>query len=100
MLKTILKIAIILLILIALYWFIFLRSINMTTVKTLVAKASANYSDPANVQKLLLQGVREIEASPTALKQAKAYAKISNIPLEQVIVDNAVAMAKQYGYIA
>lgn len=81
------------------YWYMYVRGINMRTVKVLVADASKKYKDPASVEKLLLTGVKEIITSGSALKQARSYAKSTGIPIEQVLVDNAVAIAKSLNYI-
>ncbi len=96
--KIIIVVAVILLIL-GIYWFLFIKKINRTEVKRLISVQSAKYNDPTGVEKVLLKGVREIEESPKAIKQAWAYSKTSSVPIEQVLVDNAIAMAKQYKYI-
>ena len=61
---------------------------------------AAKYTDSDAVYKLLLSGVIDIIDSPAAMKQARIYAKSSGISVEQVLVDNATALAKQKGYIA
>lgn len=82
-------------------YFLYIRiTVNESTVKNLIAAAAKNYESPVTVEKILLQGVREITHSPLAFDQAKDYAKATNVPLEQVLVDNAIAMAKNIGYIS
>jgi dipeptide/tripeptide permease len=99
-LKTVLSVALAILVLAGLYWLIFVTKVDMSKVKSLIADQSSKYSDPTQVSTILLQGVNEIISSPVAFKQAEDYAKNSNVAIEQVLVDNATAMAKQYGYIA
>ena len=98
-LKIFIWIVVFILLMWAMYYFLYLRKISMSQVKLLISKASAKYKQPANVEVLLLQGVVEIKDNPKALEQAFTYSKNSNIPIEQVLVDNAIAMAKSYGYI-
>ena len=84
----------------AIYWIFFKPKVSMKEVKRLIGLVSAKYSDPVNTEKILMQGVQEILISPLAMRQAKTYSGSSKIPIEQVIVDNAVAMSKEFGYIA
>lgn len=98
-LKIFLWIIIFLLLIYGLFFFFLLRGIKMSEVKLLISKASKNYENPVAVEKILLQGVEEIKSSKNAIEQARAYAKATGISIEQVLVDNAVAMAKNYGYI-
>lgn len=83
-------------------YYIYVRSrFNMTTVKSLVSEAAAPYQAQASmVETILLQGVYEIVNNPFALRQATDYGKAMNLPVERVIVDNAIAMAKELQYIA
>ena len=81
-------------------WYFFWPRLNMTTVKSLIADASKTYSDPAGVETILLQGVKEIRWNRNLYLMAKDYAANQSMAIEQVIVDSAVSMAKQYQYIS
>ncbi len=96
--KIIIWIVIILLVIVALWYFFIYVPVDMKKVKTLVAQAAARYSDPIEVEQMLLQGVKDIIYDPAALKEAKIYADAANIDIEQVIVDNAISMGKTFNY--
>lgn len=98
-LKFLLWVAISLLILFLIYILIVYRSISISKIKSLVSSESKKYSDPVAVEKLLMQGVYEILRSPALLKQARIFSKATNIAIEQVVVDNAISLAKDLKYI-
>lgn len=90
------------LLIVAIIWFIIVnRSVNRKRIKELVSLEAKKYplEKVSAVEKLLMQGVYEIESSPIKFKQAKQYSKASGVPLEQVLVDSSVAAAKYLGYI-
>lgn len=83
------------------WYFILYKNVDDKKVKLLINEEAKKYPTEKviEVEKLLLQGVREIEYSPILFRQAKDYAKNNGIPLEQVLVANSIAMAKKLGYI-
>ncbi len=83
-------------------WYFFLRlKYNTTKVKVLISEAAKKYTgNEVAVEKLLLEGVKDIANDRELSKQANIYAKSTNVPIEQVLVDSAVAMAKQFEYIS
>lgn len=83
-----------------LLWYFFYPRVDMKKIHELIVAQSSNYTDPAGVEVILLQGVKEIRWDRNMYLQAKAYSKSTNLPLEQVIVDTAVSTAKQLGYIS
>ncbi len=84
------------------YWLLFLKGVSWTVIKQLIATESANYPDASKIEleHIILQGCKEIVYSPTEMMQVKEFAKFSNLPIEQVIVDNAIAEAKLRKYVA
>jgi len=82
-------------------WYFFIRvKFNKSKVKQLISEASKKYvGNEANVEKLLMAGVEQIAYDRELSKQAKVFADSTGVPIEQVLVDNAVAMAKQFEYI-
>lgn len=98
-LKGFLFILICLLLIGVIYAFYVGRKASDKTIKKLIAEEAKKYSNPVEVEKLLMQGVREIESSPIRFNQARQFAKSSGAPLEQVLVDSAISMAKNLNYI-
>lgn len=83
------------------YYFAYLRNLSWATIKRLIAEESAKQPDKekASTEHILLQGVKEILFSPHLNAQARDFAKAHNLPFERVVVDNAIAMAKNLHYI-
>lgn len=82
------------------YWVVYLRGINWTTIKSLISQEAAKYpGNEANVEHILMDGVKHITGTPHLNAQARSFAKDSKLPLEQVLVDNAIAMAQMAQYI-
>lgn len=82
--------------------FVYIRNVtkvSWSTIKTLISQDAANYPQPASVEKILLAGAQEIVFDPSLLAQAKEYAKSNGISLERVIVNNSLALAKNFNYI-
>ncbi len=90
----------------AIYWFVFIRGINWTTIKTLISQESAkavqnpNVTRPVDLERVLMTGVQNIIDDPRLFLQAKDYSKNSGIAIERVLVNNALAMAKDFQYIS
>lgn len=98
-LKSFLCVALCIFIIGIIYFYIVGRKANKKKIKVLISDEAKKYESPLEVEKLLYQGVLEIESSPIRFKQATSYAKATGVPLEQVLVDSAVTMAKNIGYI-
>lgn len=98
-LKIFAWIALFFLVIFLIYWFFFRVKVNMSQVKVLIGNATKDSATAANDQKILLEGVYDIMANPLLMKQAKTFADANNIPIEQVLTDNAIAMAKEFKYI-
>lgn len=88
-----------LLFLMALWFLVFRVRYSWVKIKALVAAEAKKYADPAKAEKMLISGVNSIIASPGLMRQVFKYSKATGAPVEQVLVDNATAMAKEYGYI-
>lgn len=86
------------LLVVAIVWYLGYRKL-WKEIKVLVSKESAKYDQPADVERILLTACKEIVSDPGMYKMAKQYSESSGLPLPQVIVDNAVGLAKQYKYI-
>lgn len=99
--KVLMLVLFVLLILGLIYYFAIRQKVDSTKVKKLISEEAKKYdaSKIVEVETILLQGVEEIESSPMLFRQAKTYSKMNNIPIEQVLVDNAIAQAKIYKYI-
>ncbi len=97
--KTLLALLAIALLFVLIYWFVWLKGLSWPTIKKLVSEDAAKYDNPSNVEKILMQGVKEIVTDYRLMVQAKTYAKQSGMPLERVLVNNSLALAKQYQYI-
>ncbi len=83
------------------YWFFFLKKISWKEVKRLISQESSKHTGKeVATERILLQGAKEIISHPHLIKQARDFATSSKIAIERVIVDNAIAMAKNLGYIA
>lgn len=83
-----------------LYWFFFLKRISWIEVKRLISLEAAKYpGKEVPTEHILLQGAKEILSHPHLAKQAMEFSKSSKIAIERVVVDNAIAMAKNLGYI-
>ncbi|HYD20021.1 MAG TPA: hypothetical protein VEB40_01000 [Flavipsychrobacter sp.] len=88
------------LLIVAIYYFVIRPAMFWAQVKVLVAQEAAAYGNKASeVEKLLLVGVRDIRSDSGLYGQAKAFAKSSGLPIERVLVDSALSMAKQLKYI-
>lgn len=82
------------------YWFFFLKRISWKEIKRLVGLESARYTgNEISTERILLQGAKEIISSPHLIRQAREFSNAHKIAIERVIVDNAIAMAKNMGYI-
>jgi hypothetical protein len=83
-----------------LYWFFFLKRLSWKEVKRLISLESGKYpGKEVPTEHILMQGAQEIVSHPHLAKQAMEFSKSSGIAIERVIVDNAIAMAKNLGYI-
>lgn len=81
------------------YWYKYLRGISWKNIKALVAQEAVKYEKPADVEKILLAGVRDIVTDFGLLSQARTYASQNSISIDRVLVNNAIALAKDYEYI-
>lgn len=81
------------------YWAFIRTAVDSAKVKLLVANAAKNYTDTVSAEKLILEGVKELEGNPYTFKQAKTFSKSSGVPIEQVLVDGSIANAKNLTYL-
>lgn len=98
-LHIIFYILIFVLLMFGIYWFFIKPKVNIKTIRQLIGDESKKYNNPVETQKILLSGVNDILFNPEMIKQARIYASTAQIAIENVLVANAVSMAKQYGYI-
>jgi hypothetical protein len=83
------------------YWLaVFAFRVNRGIINSLIAQDSTGYQNPVEFQKIVMQGVFDIEKDPTRMRQAEEFAKSTNTPIERVLVTMSEAEAKQYGLIA
>lgn len=87
------------LIVIAIWFLLFRVRYSWAKIKMLIAVEAKKYQNPLQAEKLLVEGVDAIVLDPGLIRQAMQYSRSTGTPLEQVLVDNAVAMAKQFNYI-
>ncbi len=97
--KVLVAIIIILVLLLTVYWWRYLRGVSWKNIKALVGEEAKKYAKPAEIERMLLQGVRDILADPGTLIQARTYSKTSGIAMDRVLVNNAIAMAKDFEYL-
>lgn len=89
------------LLLIIAIWFVFFRTrINWKIINQLIAEDAKKYVDPIGVEKILLQGCKDLVRDRERLSQAKVYAKANHLAIEKVIEDSAVKAAIDLGLIA
>mgnify|MGYP006908218703 CR=1 FL=1 len=96
--KTIILILFVLLVLAVLY-FLFIPQVSWTEIKKNISVESRKYAEPTKVEPIILSAVKEIIYDREQFRMVKTYSKQTGIPLEQVIVSTAVAMAVNYGYL-
>lgn len=83
------------------YWIWYSFGISWSRVKQLIAEESAKHEGKeVETERILLQGAKEVVSNPRLNKQARAFAEANQIQIERVIVDNAIAMSKNLGYIS
>lgn len=82
-------------------WFMFFRiACDWKIVASLAGQAAQKYADPVAAEKVITAGINDLKHDSQKMKQAAEYAKANNIAIERVIVDSAVAYAKQMKFLA
>jgi len=83
------------------YWFWALRGASWSKIKELISQESGKYvGEEVTTEKILLSASRDILTQPHLSNSARTFAKAHNIPIERVVVDNAIAMSKNLGFIS
>ena len=79
-------------------WKVFFEFDN-TAVSNQVQTRLADSDNPTADNVIIQDGMKHILASTFLTQQVKDYAKMNNVPKEQVLVNAAVAQAQANGYL-
>jgi len=97
------KIGVIVIIVLIAIYFLYIHyvgnGVSVETVKAMVSDKADTYANADEIKTILNLGASEIIDNPILLEQAKEYALATGVTIESVIVSNAVAQAKEFGYI-